>query len=227
VAKTKESAIAASLRNRIVGSGEENPAKILANPKNWRQHGDEQADAMDATLSEIGWVQSVIVNKRTGRLVDGHLRVDLAKKRGEKKIPVVYVDLSPQEEDQVLATLDPLGDIAGRDPARLEKLLKDLDPKSVALQSFIGKLEADLGIGSNGAADGEEEVLLDQAVQLEPGKEFVVVMCDKDQEWDELKKRLDLRTVRRGGYKRGSPFDATGTQRVIRAADLLKRLGRK
>ena len=213
--------IGAGLRNRIVGNGEEDPEKILANPKNWRTHSNSQASAVDGLLDEVGWVNSVIVNRTTGRLMDGHLRVELAKKRKEATIPVVYVALSQKEEDLVLAMLDPLGDLAGLDQKKLDALLTSLTPESVALQKLIAQMEEELGVGKD---EGEAETLLDQAIQMEPGKEFVIVMAANPEEWTALKARLGLRTVRRGGYKPGSAFDAEGTDRVVKAAKLFKLL---
>src|SRR5438309_1172713 len=92
---------------RIIGHGMEPPDQLLANPLNWRIHAKFQQDALAGVLDQVGWVQEVIVNQRTGHLVDGHLRVTLALRRGEVSIPVKYVDLSEQEEALVLATLDP------------------------------------------------------------------------------------------------------------------------
>jgi hypothetical protein len=212
-------------RNRIVGSGEESPEKLLVNPKNWRVHSREQERALEGMLDELGWLQTVIVNKTTGHLVDGHLRLELAKKRGERKIPVVYVKLTPAEEDLALALLDPLGDLATKDEKRLEKLLQELDPGDAELRALLAQMEDEIGVAIDGGSGaGSEEILLDQAVQLEPGKEVIVVMCEDEDDWTRLKTALDLSTVRRGGYKAGSPFDATGTERVIKASRLLKLL---
>ncbi len=110
-------------RSRIIGHGEEAPDQLLANPANWRIHPKAQQDALAGVLGEIGWVQSVIVNKRTGHLVDGHLRVSLALRDDAETIPVVYVDLSPDEEALVLATIDPLAAMAVTDGAELSELL--------------------------------------------------------------------------------------------------------
>ena len=68
----------ADWRNRIAGSGEESPDQLLANPRNFRRHPKHQQDALRGVLAEVGWVQDVIVNRTTGHLVDGHLRVELA-----------------------------------------------------------------------------------------------------------------------------------------------------
>ena len=66
--------------NRIVETGEVDPKKLLPNPKNWRKHPDNQAEAMSGILDEIGWIQpddttrrpdpgytgAVVVSARTG-----------------------------------------------------------------------------------------------------------------------------------------------------------------
>src|SRR6478752_7529241 len=102
-------------QNRIVGYGEEAPDQLLANPKNWRMHPAQQQEAMQGVLDEIGWIQDVIVNRRTGHIVDGHLRVELALKKSEPKIPVKYIDVSEEEEGLILATFDPVSAMAGMD----------------------------------------------------------------------------------------------------------------
>ena len=90
--------IAPAWRSRIVGQGEEAPSSIVPNDRNWRSHPKAQQQAMAGVLDQVGWVSSILVNRRTGRLVDGHLRVELALARGEATVPVRYVDLEPDEE---------------------------------------------------------------------------------------------------------------------------------
>lgn len=209
-----------ALRNRIVGTGEVAVSELVKNPKNWRKHPASQLSALEGLLSEVGWVQNVIVNRTTGNLVDGQARVAIAERHGESRIPVVYVELPQAEEDLVLATLDPLGDLAAIDNAKLEALLANLDPDNAALASLVADLEAELGIGKEEEPD--PTTLLDQAVQLEPAKEYIVILCDDEDEWDRIKAALSLAAVRRGGYKAGSAFDATGLERVIPATRLLK-----
>jgi len=50
----------AGWRNRIVGSGEEAPDQLLANPANWRIHPKAQQDALAGALDQVGWVQQVL-----------------------------------------------------------------------------------------------------------------------------------------------------------------------
>lgn len=113
-------------RNRIVGQGEEAPDQLLANPHNWRTHPEIQQDELSKVLQRVGWVQRVIVNKRTGHVLDGHLRVQLAMWHDEERVPVTYVDLSPSEEKLMLAVLDPIAALAMRDDEKLAVLTTDV-----------------------------------------------------------------------------------------------------
>ena len=65
-------------QNRIVAEGDEAPDQLLANPANWRIHPKAQQDALGSVLESVGWVQRVLVNRLSGHVVDGHLRVALA-----------------------------------------------------------------------------------------------------------------------------------------------------
>src|ERR1043165_6012237 len=52
-------------RSRIVDRGEAAPADLVANPRNWRGHPPAQRDALAGLLDQVGWVQDVVVNRRT------------------------------------------------------------------------------------------------------------------------------------------------------------------
>jgi len=134
---------AAYWQNRILGEGEEAPDQLLANPRNWRIHPKAQQDALAGILSEVGWVQRVIVNQRTGHIIDGHLRVSLAISRQEPMVPVVYVDLSEDEERAVLASLDPLSAMAVADQAQLDALLAGVSVSDDALRAMLDGLRSE------------------------------------------------------------------------------------
>ena len=104
--------------NRVLAHGTEPAGKLLPNDSNWRRHNLAQQRALAAAIGEVGLVADVIVNlrgseawgdkKNVKTLVDGHLRAALALQHGEQaELPVAYVDLEPDEERLVLATLDP------------------------------------------------------------------------------------------------------------------------
>jgi hypothetical protein len=163
-------------RNRIIGHGEESPDQLLANPKNWRIHPKAQQDALAGVLSEVGWVQNVIVNQRTGFLVDGHLRVQVALRDNAETIPVAYVDLSPEEESLILATLDPLAALAGTDREKLEELLAEIGSNSPEVQSLLSSMANDSGIH----APNFDAVDPDDQPQLDVKKKVKCPACDHE-----------------------------------------------
>jgi len=120
---------------RITGTGYAAPEQLMPHPLNWRKHPQFQRESLRAILERIGWVQNVIVNRRTGRLIDGHLRVGLALELKEPQVPVLYVDLSEEEEKLVLASLDPIGDYSTADLFTLTQLYEGIIEGNSILQS--------------------------------------------------------------------------------------------
>lgn len=127
-------------RNRIVGFGYEGPEQLLANPFNMRIHTRYQQEAMEGLLDEVGWIQVVMVNVRTQHMVDGHMRVELALRHGELAVPVIYVDLDPEEEKLAIATLDPIAGLAVIDNAKLNEVLSEITAGHEGLQQFLAEL---------------------------------------------------------------------------------------
>lgn len=143
--------------SRIVGEGAEAPEDLLANPRNWRIHPAAQQEALSGVLNTVGVVQRVIVNRASGFVVDGHLRVALALSEGVEEVPVSYVELTDEEEALVLATFDPTGAMAGTDRTKLEELLSEAKEgeaarKSERVMDFLREMRVS---GGGGPGRGE------------------------------------------------------------------------
>lgn len=124
-------------QNRIVGEAEVDPATLVPHPLNARRHPLPQVSALNGVLSEVGFVQRIIVNQRTGHILDGHLRAEMAVGRHEPTVPVVYVDLSEDEERLILSVFDPISAMAESDRETLDALLA-----SVTADGALGELLA-------------------------------------------------------------------------------------
>jgi len=109
--------------NRIVGHEMVQLDQLLAHPNNWRLHPKYQQDALAGLIDDIGFIRSVLVNKTTGTVIDGHLRVALASRSGVHDLPVEYVELTEEQELKALALLDPIASMAGTDKDKLEEIL--------------------------------------------------------------------------------------------------------
>lgn len=69
--------------NRIVNYGEQPANQFLAHELNARRHPGKQRNALRGSLNAVGWVAPVIASKRTGKILDGHARVEEALSQGE------------------------------------------------------------------------------------------------------------------------------------------------
>lgn len=87
-------------------------------------------------MGEVGWVAEVLVNRTTGHVVDGHLRIELAVARQEPTVPVTYVELTEDEERLILASLIPLAAMATAEQEQLAALLAGLEPADNALRAL-------------------------------------------------------------------------------------------
>jgi ParB-like chromosome segregation protein Spo0J len=130
-------------KNRIVGHGEEEPEQLLANPLNFRRHPGPQFEALRGSLAELGWVKSVLVNRLTGHVVDGHARIEEAMRQKQKSIPVDYVELTEEEERLALAVLDPISEMATRDESALKALLAEVETEDEGLRSLLREMEGE------------------------------------------------------------------------------------
>jgi hypothetical protein len=117
----------AGWKNRIVGHGEQPADQFNFNPLNYRLHPPAQREAVRRMRGMVGWVTEVIVNRRTGNLIDGQARIEEALRQdATQKIPFTEVDLSLEEEKAVLATLDPMTGMAETDREVLDDLLSQV-----------------------------------------------------------------------------------------------------
>ncbi len=124
-------------QSRIVEHGEVDPRLLIPHPKNWKIHPAFQRAVMGDALSEVGWLQTVVVNRPTGNIIDGHMRVQLAIEGGEPTIPVTYVDLSAHDEAKALALFDPVGALAREHNPIMEELIRQVDTDSINIRRML------------------------------------------------------------------------------------------
>lgn len=103
-------------------------ASLAPNPDNWKHHPAEQVASIDGLLGAVGWAGALLFNERTGKLLDGHARRDLAASRGES-VPVLVGDWTEDQEKLILAYLDPTGWTSVADRSKLNQLLEGKFPE--------------------------------------------------------------------------------------------------
>lgn len=140
------------------------PAReLLPNPKNWRTHPDNQRDALRGLLAEIGYANALLARETPAGLVllDGHLRAETTP---DSVVPVLVLDLTDDEADKLLLSLDPLASLAEADRDALESLLATVKTESEAVRNMFARLAEDSGLAPPGfePTAEDEQSRLDQ-----------------------------------------------------------------
>jgi DNA modification methylase len=146
-----------AIRNRIVEHADVNPRELLAHPANYKSHPNAQRRALRGSLRELGWLKEVIVNRTTGRIVDGHARVDDAIQQNEKTVPVGWVELTAAEELTALAVLDSIVALAEQDDVKMTELMASVKTEDRELVQFFASLRETDDAGTRELGEEAEE----------------------------------------------------------------------
>src|SRR5436309_1136179 len=101
---------------------------------NPRKISDAEMAALKRSIQRFGFVDPIVVNRRRGKkwpraertrvIVGGHQRVRAAQELGHRAVPVVYVDLPPDDEKLLNLALNKIG--GEWDLEKLSAILHDL-----------------------------------------------------------------------------------------------------
>ena len=195
--------------------------QIKPNPKNPRTIRDEKFEKLKQSIQDFPDMLNkrplVCFTDKDGKYVvlGGNMRLKASKEVGLKELPIILADEWTEEQKQEFLIKDNVGFgewnwdelQADWDAEKLEEWGLD-----IPVDEKINKLE-----------DGET-IEFEQSVQLIPPQEYIMILADPNsEEWEEVKEMLKLKMVRRGGYKKGSAFDAIGLERVIKWNDFKTR----
>lgn len=183
-------------------------------PANTRKHGKRNLDAIKASLRRFGQQKPIVVDSR-GIVLAGNGTLAAARELGWTEIAVVKSDLGGVD-----ATAFGIADNRTAELAEWEEtlgeVLKALTDAGVdAADLGFNQMEIDNLLEAEKIIEEADEVIHEQSIQVEPSKEYVVIVAENEAEWAEMIAYFDLKKVRRGGYKEGSPFDAVGMERVL------------
>jgi hypothetical protein len=168
------------------------PARELRpNPRNWRTHPDSQRDALRGVLAEIGYADALLVRELEDsslELVDGHLRAETTP---DAMVPVLVLDVTAEEADKILLTLDPLAALAGVETTRLADLLSTTTFTSPHLEQMLDDLAREAA-----AAESAFEATASRPEVEIPEMWQVIVECESEVDQQAVYERM-----REEGYR--------------------------
>jgi ParB-like chromosome segregation protein Spo0J len=193
-------------------------ADLIPYARNTRTHSPEQVAQIAGSIREFGFTNPILIDAENG-IIAGHGRVMAASKLGLAKVPCIRLaHLTDTQKRAYIIADNKLALNAGWDEEMLaleltELQLLGIDPESLGFSD----LEIDDMLNSEEILDEvEKEIEHEQSLQVEPAMEYLIILAKDLDEWDEMIDFFKLEKVRRGGYKKGSAFDAIGLERVLK-----------
>jgi len=186
-----------------------------ANPRFINKHKFQKLVNSVKEFPEMLSLRPIVVDK-DNIILGGNMRYKACKEIGLKEVYIIQADDLDEKKAQEFIIKDNVGfgewdwDVLANDwdTDLLEDWGLDLN-----IDNAIDDLEED------------DDIELPQSVQLEPPKEYILIMAEPNSvDWEELKETLKLKMVRRGGYKKGSGFDAVSLERVLYWDEFKKRI---
>jgi ParB-like chromosome segregation protein Spo0J len=176
------------------------PARELRpHPRNWRTHSDRQRDALRGMLAEVGYADALLARELPDgslELIDGHLRAETTP---ELLVPVLVLDVDEGEAAKLLATLDPLANLAGSNRDVLAEVLAETTTDNAALQTLWDELLAATALELPPAAALPNVENLPPPVEVPELYQLIVDCADEAEQqalYEELSERgLKIRVV--------------------------------
>jgi hypothetical protein len=113
------------------------PKSLKPNPRNPNKHSPEQIAILAKIIQHQGWRSPIVVSQRSGLVVAGHGRLEVALHLGVKQVPVDFqMFASDDDETAHLLADNKVGELAEMDFEEVSKLLKELKLGDLTLTGF-------------------------------------------------------------------------------------------
>lgn len=77
--------------------------EIKPHPKNPRKHSEEELSLLEKNIAAHGFASTIVVQKSTNRIIAGHARYEVLKRKGhEGPVPVVLVECSDEAANALM-----------------------------------------------------------------------------------------------------------------------------
>ena len=187
---------------------------LFLDPSNVRKHSRRNLDAIKASLRKFGQQKPIVIDAK-GIVLAGNGTLTAAQELGWTEIDATRTELTAVEATAFAIADNRTAELAEWDD-KLVDVIKSLLAAGVDGDDIgFSQMEIDDMTQADAIADEADEIIHEQSVQVEPSKEYLIILASDDAEWDEMIAYFDLKKVRRGGYAVGSAFDAVGIERVL------------
>jgi len=198
--------------------------EIQPNQYNPNRQSEHDFDLLKMSMSEDGFTQPIIVQRKNNTIVDGEHRWRAARELGWDQIPIVYVDMTPEqmriatlrhnrargEEDieltaQVLRDLQQLGaldwaqDSLSMSDDEINRMIEDIDvPEALAGDEFNEAWEpgAKTTVEENESTEGQKDKAIEGTITSAMTTEAIDARRDREKKIAAAKSEEEKEKIR-------------------------------
>lgn len=125
------------------------PLDLSPNPRNPRNHNEDQLDRLMASLKRFGQPKPILVRLENRQIIAGHGIWTAAKRLGLPLVDVAQWDVSEEVANTYMLADNRLGDLSTHDPDRVADLLREINELDFMAVGFteaeVAKILTDVG----------------------------------------------------------------------------------
>ena len=160
-------------------------ADLHEDPANVRKHGDRNKASVRASILEFGQVETLVVQRATGRVLGGNCRLGELRALGREGAWCMEVDVEGIDATRLALALNRTAELAEWDADALGRLLADLAPQD------LGDLWTAEEVGALRQEESAPSHDLDTAPRLDGLQYRVLIEVASEDEQAELMGRLE------------------------------------
>jgi len=169
---------------------------IKPNPNNPRIIKDDKFKKLVQSIKDFPQMLELrpIVIDENNIVLGGNMRLKACQELGLKDVPTIYAkDLTEDQKKEFI-----IKDNVDFGEWNWDDLANSWDTEQLTEWGLDIPIDQEI----DDIQDGEE-IEFEQSLQIEPPKEYILIMAEPNSvDWEDLKEVLKLKMVRRGGYKK-------------------------
>ena len=184
------------------------------------------------SINRFGFVQPLLINETTGKLVAGHGRLEALKEIGiTSQKDIWYVPTirnvsfeDDQEAEAYIIADNRLVELGGWDSDKLDQMLIDLKKSGQRSMDGIGFTELDITkLKNSNKVDPE----IDFTTEILESNQYVVFVFNNVMDWNMIKENLKITTKDTTDSREGSKYRTRGLGRVLDGSILIDLIKKK
>jgi len=195
---------------------------LKPHPKNPNKHPKKQLELLKKIIEKNGWRVPITVSERSGYIVRGHARYEVAKMLKMEKVPVDFQRYGSEEEElSDLLADNRISELASIDKDELREILEELSNIEDFDIELTGYTSQDL---EKLMEKKEEDPEVEFTQELLEEHNYVVLYFDNEVDWQQACSLFDIKTVKSLDEEKWNKGKRRGIGRVLNGREAINKI---